>query len=104
MGSDERHVLRVVSSMDDEAVGRAVGQFYYDIALREPSVTVGLAGEIGGRVRRLMVSHDGDWTAGWGPIASRYLSESLVTSNPQAAAVALCRLAAAMDYCLSVER
>lgn len=100
MGVDERNVLHVVSSMDDEAVGRAVGQFYYDIALREPSVVVGLAGEIGGRVKKLMIAEDGDWTTGWGPVASRYLRESLVTSNPQASAVALCRLAASMDYCL----
>lgn len=94
-------VLLVVGSMSPEAIGRAVGQAYYDLALREPSVTVGTALEIGRRIKSLMLTPDhDDWSPVWKPVVGRYMQESLIAPNPQAAAVAICRLAAAYDYCL----
>lgn len=87
--------------MTAEAVGRAVGQSYYDLALREPSTVVGTAREIGLRLRSLMLMPDlSDWSPVWKPVVDRYLEESLIAMNPQAAAVGVCRLAAIYDYCL----
>lgn len=87
--------------MSPEAIGRTVGQAYYDLALREPSVVVGTAFQIGTRIRSLMLMPDcNDWSPLWKPVVERYLEESLIAANPQAAAIALCRLAAMYDYCL----
>jgi hypothetical protein len=89
--------------MSPEAVGRAVGQAYYDLALREPSVILGTAFEIGARIKSLMLTPEQDaWSPIWKPVVERYVSESLVSPNPQAAAVAICRLAAVYNYCLGV--
>lgn len=87
--------------MTPEAVGRAVGQSYYDLALREPSTLMGTAQDIGRRLKNLMLMPDfSDWSPVWKPVVERYLKESLISPNPQAAAVGVCRLAAVYDYCL----
>lgn len=94
-------VLLVVGAMTPESIGRAVGQAYYDLALREPSVVVGTAVEIGRRLKALMLTPDHNkWSPVWEPVVERYMSESLIAPNPQASAVAICRLAATYDYCL----
>lgn len=97
----EDPLFRTVSSMSAEAIGRSVGQVYYDLALREPSVVMGTAYEIGLRIKSLMINPEmDDWSPVWKPVVHRYMSESLVAQNPQAAAVAICRIGAVYEYCL----
>ena len=89
----------VVSRMGPEAVGRAVGQTYYDLALKDPVMVMGGSGPVGEPVKSLMIREDGlDWSDEFRGVAEQYLRDSLVSHNPQAAAVGICRLAAMLHY------
>lgn len=93
----ELAVLRLVREMSDDSIARTAGQIYYDFALREPSVLVGTAYEIGKKIRKTLL--DGDkWAGKWGDVVSRYIDESLVGHSPNALVVGVIRMAAIHAY------
>ena len=89
--------LNLVQGMNDEALARSAGQIYYDFALREPSVLVGTAQEIGKKILATLIEGD-KWSPPWGDIVHRYIEESLVGHSPNALVVAIIRLAAIKSY------
>ena len=80
--------------MSDDAIGRTVGQAYFDLAMREPSALLGTAAQVGRAVREEVLDGAGGWSTRWGDVVEQYLKDSLVAHSPTSAVVALLRMAA----------
>lgn len=87
-----------IQEMDEGQMARSAGQILYDIAIQDPTITIGTTDVLGMILKKTILSDDGKFLPEWMPLLRRYLKHSMVARDPRLVAMAFTRIVTIQLY------
>lgn len=87
-----------IEEMDEGQLARSAGQILYDIAIQDPTITIGTTEVLGMILKKTIVSNEGKLLPEWLPLLRRYIRQSLVARDPRLVAMAFSRIVTIQLY------
>ena len=87
-----------IEEMDEGQLARSAGQILYDIAIQDPTITIGTMEVLGMILKKTIVNDDGKLLPEWLPLLRRYIRQSLVARDPRLVAMAFSRIVTIQLY------
>lgn len=87
-----------IEEMDEGQLARSAGQILYDIAIQDPTITIGTTEVLGMILKKTIVNDEGKLLPEWLPLLRRYIRQSLVARDPRLVAMAFSRIVTIQLY------
>ena len=90
--------IQYIEAMDEGQMARSAGQILYDIAIQDPTITIGTTEVLGMILKKTILSDSGKLLPEWLPLIRRYVTQSLVSKDPRLVAMAFTRIVTIQLY------
>ena len=90
--------IQYIQEMDEGQMARSAGQILYDIAIQDPTITIGTTEVLGMILKKTILNDSGKLLPDWLPLIRRYVGQSLVSKDPRLVAMAFTRIVTIQLY------